>query len=135
MKPVEFDEMTNTLEGYRSDFLDESILSLPVWRDNERCVSCWQMSFRERLSALLFGRVWAAVLSEATQPPIYLQASKSYFETSGQKVTLRRLWHWIIARYLRKCGSSFHTFPYGPRGRYVVLMDEWQYHNYQVGNQ
>ncbi len=56
---------------------------LPVWTDAKQCVSCWKMSWRERLSALLFGRVWVAILSGDTQPPVYVQASREYLEVSG----------------------------------------------------
>jgi hypothetical protein len=38
------------------------------------------MSFRERLSALLFGRVWLFVLSGKTQPPVSLFAAKEALE-------------------------------------------------------
>jgi hypothetical protein len=51
-----------------------------VWSDGEQCVSCWQMTIRERLTALLFGRVWLMVLSGWTQPPVYVEASRSYLQ-------------------------------------------------------
>jgi len=38
------------------------------------------MSWRERLSALLFGRVWLALLSGETQPPALVQASRDYLK-------------------------------------------------------
>ena len=43
---------------------------------------------------------------------------------------MRRLIHAAIVRYLRRCAGAFHHFPYGPRGRYVVLMNEDQFHRY-----
>ena len=58
----------------------EGIDPLPVWTDGEQCVSCWRMPVRERLSALLFGRVWLAVLSGSTQPPVYIQAGRTYLK-------------------------------------------------------
>jgi len=39
--------------------------------------------------------------------------------------------HKIIVWYLRHCGGAFHHFAYGPNGRYVVLMNEQQYHDYK----
>lgn len=41
---------------------------------------------------------------------------------------MRRIIHKLIQWYLRRCGGAFHTSPYGPKGRYVVLMNEDQYH-------
>lgn len=56
---------------------------LYVWTDGEQCVSCWKMSWRERLSALLVGHVWLNVLGGQTQSPVYLQVSRQYLEVSG----------------------------------------------------
>ena len=50
-----------------------------AWRRNS-FASCWRMSWRERLNALVYGKVWVAVLSGKTQPPIYIEASKNYFK-------------------------------------------------------
>ncbi len=58
----------------------EEIGNLPIWTDGESCVSLWRMSFRERLSALLFGRVWLFVLSGRTQPPVSLYVAKETLE-------------------------------------------------------
>lgn len=38
--------------------------------------------------------------------------------------------HTCYRRYLVSCGGNHHTGPYGPEGRYIVLMDEGQYHRY-----
>lgn len=43
---------------------------------------------------------------------------------------MKRLIHKAIQWYLRRCGGVFHTNPYGPSGRYVVLMNEYQYHEF-----
>lgn len=43
---------------------------------------------------------------------------------------MRKVWHRLMVWYLRRCGSAFHTFPYGSRGRYVVLMSEAEYHDF-----
>jgi len=84
MKPIRFRLMMHVLgagpgrvKRYSTDI--ESIEPLPVWTDGEKCVSCWQMSLRERLSALCFGRVWLSVLSGRSQPPVHLQACRTYF--------------------------------------------------------
>jgi len=39
--------------------------------------------------------------------------------------------HSFIAGYLQTCAGAFHAFPYGNSGRYVVLMNERQYHEYK----
>lgn len=35
--------------------------------------------------------------------------------------------HKLICWYLGRCGGTFHCYPYGKRGRYVVLMTEPEY--------
>lgn len=51
-----------------------------LWSDGEECVSCWRLSWRERFSALFFGRVWVSMLTGKTQPPAYVEASNNYFK-------------------------------------------------------
>ena len=83
MEPVNFQHSNKTLsppvraaEKY-SDNVDD-VESLHVWTDGEQCVSCWKMSWKERLLALWKGRVWCAVLSGETQPPIFLIVQGEY---------------------------------------------------------
>jgi len=45
---------------------DGECSSLDVWCDSKKCISLWKMSWKERLSALIFGRVWVYVLSGET---------------------------------------------------------------------
>ena len=80
MKPVWFKFSNQTLQPSGQEYSEnvESVAPLSVWTDGAQCVSCWRMSLRERLSALLFGRVWLALLSGETQPPVSLVASREY---------------------------------------------------------
>lgn len=45
---------------------------------------------------------------------------------------MTHLLHKAIVWYLRRCGAAFHCFPYGPEGRYVVLMTEGQFHRWKI---
>jgi len=38
--------------------------------------------------------------------------------------------HKLICWYLRRCAGAFHCYNYGETGRYVVLMNEGQYAQY-----
>jgi len=82
MKPVRFKGSNKTLQPSKQEYssIVEGIGSLPIWTDGEQCVSCWKMSFRERLSVLLFGRVWLAVLSGVSQPPVSVRVSRDYLQ-------------------------------------------------------
>jgi hypothetical protein len=43
---------------------------LYAWTDGQRCVSCWRLSWRERLRVLCRGQMWLHVLSGSSQPPV-----------------------------------------------------------------
>lgn len=87
MKPCSFEGHTDVLLApLETGGVD--VASLPVWRDGTQCVSCWRLGWRERLSAILFGRVWVAVLGQ-TQPPVYAQASRTYFNAGGPLASKR----------------------------------------------
>ena len=81
MEPSKFDESNKTLQPSGAKYSDNvtGVEPLHVWTDGEQCVSCWRMSWLERMSAVIFGRVWIASLSGQVQPPIYAEAAKTYF--------------------------------------------------------
>jgi hypothetical protein len=44
---------------------------------------------------------------------------------------MKKIIHKFILWYTaRIAGGDFHTNPYGPTGRYIVCMNEKQYHEY-----
>jgi hypothetical protein len=79
MEPINFEQANKNLLKPPS-MTDEECGSLPVFTDGTQCLSLWKMTWRERLSALLFGKVWLWVISGQTQPPVALQASKEVFD-------------------------------------------------------
>lgn len=81
MKPIDFDEATNTLQPSGKTYSENvgDVRPLPVFSDGEQCISCWRLSWKERLSALIFGKVWLAVLTGHSQPPVYMEVARTYF--------------------------------------------------------
>jgi hypothetical protein len=78
MKPIAFKEATNVLQRPESMSASECG-PLAVWSDGMQCVSCWRLTWRERISALLFGTAWVAVHFGRTQPPVYAAVTRRYF--------------------------------------------------------
>lgn len=76
MQPDRFPEKNKTLQPPQGMADCEP---LDVWTDGKRCVSRWKMTWRERISALVFGRVWVHIWSGYTQPPIAAQALRTVF--------------------------------------------------------
>ena len=75
MNVVEFLE-ANRILAKPDSMTDEECGSLPVWSNDVVCVSCWQPTWKERLSMLLFGKVWLLLLSGKTQPPVAIWAER-----------------------------------------------------------
>lgn len=79
MKPTKF-KYANRCLGKPKDWPEGSCDDLPIFTNGAMCISKWRMTWRERLSALIFGTVWANVYSGATQPPVFLWVHRSAFK-------------------------------------------------------
>lgn len=79
MKAIKFKQANKCL-GKPPSMTDAECHSLWVYTDGKQCISCWKLSWKHRLKALLFGRVWVSVLSGTTQPPIWVDCDKTVFE-------------------------------------------------------
>ena len=88
MEPMNFEQANKNLlkpEG----MTDEECGSLPVFSDGTQCISLWKMTWRERLSALFFGKIWLSIYSGHTQPPVWLMAKNEIFEQPKSARLLR----------------------------------------------
>jgi len=76
MKPIKFKEVNKILMGE-----DSTVGDLPVFADGKQCLSCWKMNFRERLKALVWGKIWLCVLMpKGMHPPVWLICDRRGFE-------------------------------------------------------
>jgi len=78
MKPTEFPQVTVRL-GPPPGMTTDQVGTLPIFSDGTYCVSLWQMSWKERLSALIFGRAWLWIMSGPSQPPVMLDVTEDAF--------------------------------------------------------
>ena len=78
MKAVKFPEANKNLLK-PENMTDEECSSLWVYTDVRECISCWKLSFTQRIKAVLFGKIWLSVLSGQTQPPVWLDCDKTIF--------------------------------------------------------
>jgi hypothetical protein len=83
MTPVEFPYQNKTLTK-PANMTDDQCGSLPVFNDGVQSISCWRMSWRERLAALFLGRVWLQVYAGETQPPVSLTVARTVFVKRGE---------------------------------------------------
>ena len=89
LSPTKFPEANKNLLK-PSSMTDEECSALWVYTDGRQCISCWRLTLRQRLKALLHGKVWLSVLSGQTQPPVWLDCDKTIFieqpaETEGKE--------------------------------------------------
>jgi hypothetical protein len=68
MRPVDFPGANKTFTAPHGE--EERVYSLRAFVDETvpQVVECWRPTMRERLSVLLFGRVWIAFLARSPQP-------------------------------------------------------------------
>lgn len=81
MEPMRFEQANKTLLAPQG-MTEAECGSLPVFSDGKECVSLWKMTWRERLSVLLFGKIWLFVYSGQTQPPVAFVVAKDIFKES-----------------------------------------------------
>lgn len=79
MKPIKFKEATVELKKPES-MTDEECGSLHICQTEEgTCISCWTVPFWQRVKFLFHGKIWLGVLSGKTQPPVWLDCTKTVF--------------------------------------------------------
>ena len=78
--PTPFEEANFTWKGWPADGERDEVSDLPAYRNQDLTISCWRMSWRERLRILFTGRSWLHVYGP--QPPIYV-GSDYPFERPG----------------------------------------------------
>lgn len=78
LNAIKFPEANKNLSKPAS-MTDEECSSLWVYNDGRVCISCWELTFRQRLAALIHGRVWLGILSGYTQPPVWMDCGKTVF--------------------------------------------------------
>lgn len=72
LAPMEFKEANRFFVG------SGGVQPLTAFTDGECVVSCWGMTWRHRLNALLFGKVWLCVKGNF-QPPVWVDVDKTIF--------------------------------------------------------
>jgi hypothetical protein len=82
MIPIPFKDQTIELQPNPNqlEIGGQSVGTLPIFTDGEQCISCWQLSFIERLKALWFGKIWLGIHAGRTQPPVWLSADNEVFK-------------------------------------------------------
>jgi hypothetical protein len=77
MKPVVFPECNQRLKAPMGV---SNVEDMFTFANGSVVVSQWKPSLKERLSILIFGKVWLSVIGR-TQPPVAIEGVKEFFVT------------------------------------------------------
>lgn len=78
MRPIDFPQANLTL-AKPATMTDEECQPLRVHRDGPQLISCWGLTWRERLAVLFRGRVWLWVWGGG-HPPVALEVETPFPE-------------------------------------------------------
>tara|TARA_R110002126_G_scaffold26344_2_gene89119 strand:- start:277 stop:534 length:258 start_codon:yes stop_codon:yes gene_type:complete len=85
MKAVKFKEATIELKK-PSSMTDDQCSGLHIYQtDDGTCISCWKTTFWQRLKFLFHGKIWLGILSGKTQPPVWIDCTKTVFINQNEK--------------------------------------------------
>ena len=76
--PYQFPQSNFTWKGFDTRPGQPNVIDLPAYRDKDEgfTVSCWKLTWRERLSVLLTGRTWLWVWG--THPPVAIDGTSPF---------------------------------------------------------
>ena len=78
--PVAFLEANTVWKGWPADETRSEVMDLHAHKDDRnQSISCWRMSWRERIRILFTGRVWLSVMGEQ-HPPVCVMGETPFLE-------------------------------------------------------
>mgnify|MGYP001095557830 CR=1 FL=1 len=88
MKPVKF-KHHNQLLGPPPGMNENECMTLPVFTDGKQCLSCWELSDEEIKEIIETKRIWLAVMSGNSQPPVWLSTAENVLiESPNNEISL-----------------------------------------------
>lgn len=81
MKPINFKESTKNLNAPKNWNVEKDgpCGVLPVYNEGQESISLWKLTWKERFQIFFRGKIWLGVVSGKSQPPVWLDTSKTVF--------------------------------------------------------
>ena len=75
MNPIEFKQQTGIAAEHQDEYRN-----LPMYRNETNIISCWKMTWKERVKVFFTGVVWLNLLQHQSQPitPSLLQVENPF---------------------------------------------------------
>jgi len=83
MIPINFPESNRVLIK-PNNMTDKECHPLPILNIEGQCISCWRVSFIEKLQILVNGIIWLRIRSGDTQPPVRLHTKTPFIKTNKE---------------------------------------------------
>lgn len=111
LKPVPFKEANRELYPAMYSKQHKGIV---VFTDGEQCISRWKLTLRQRLSVLIFGRMWLGIRSGNSMPGAWLDCGMTCFikekkQKKGNKPMLKKVLV-IIAIILTLAAAGYAAY-------------------------
>ena len=72
-QPVDFKQSNFVWKGWPKSEERDEVLDLPSFKYGNETISCWELTWKEKLSILFTGRVWLRVFGR--QPPVLVEGT------------------------------------------------------------
>lgn len=96
MKPVEFKHQNIVFAKDQPKY--QSLPAIKIDSPTGEVISCWKLSFKERLKVLVFGRVWLSLMSfNKALTPSYLAVNRKEVYKTERKTHPSFLCGWDIS--------------------------------------
>ena len=77
-KPIKFKESNFTWKGWPKSETKLEVRDLPAYKTEDRTISCWKLTWEERLISFFTGKVWLHVVGRHI--PVYIDGRSPFFK-------------------------------------------------------
>jgi len=98
MRPIEFPEKNATLMPVKGTKQGK----LPVCKTDKGWISCWKLSFMDRIRAVIFGHVWIYTYDTKFQYPVSMSCERTLFKKVPKPKENTKIFNYKIPKKRRK---------------------------------
>ncbi len=85
LEPIDFEQSNMLLKGNGTDVKD-----MRVFRDNQYCISCWKLSWKQAMYLLFKRKIYLNVLTFSPVPPVSVHIDAPFEKPESLETTLTK---------------------------------------------